>query len=72
MTLIGSDFQPKPYAYTVRCSECGKKIAASIAVLVSIKDGKVKKRVCGEDCRLTFDDHFWRGVARRNAVQRHE
>jgi len=64
--MIGSDFITKTYDHVVRCSECGKKILKGEQALVSIRDGEVKKRVCSESCRLTFDDRFWRHAAKRN------
>jgi hypothetical protein len=65
MALIGNDFITVTYPETVRCSECGKKITAGQPVLVSKKGGKVRKRICGEECRLTFDARVWEDFARR-------
>jgi hypothetical protein len=64
MSLIGSraDFKKKIYEHSVRCSECGRK---GTEMLVSIRKGKVKKRICSEACRVAFDDRFWREKADR-------
>lgn len=56
---IGSDFLLKSVKFTTRCSECHKKIPANTPALVSIRHGKVQKRVCSEECRLIFDAWFW-------------
>ena len=61
--MIGNDFVLKAVKFTTHCSECGKKIPANTPALVSIKKGKVRKRVCSEECRLTFDAWFWADVA---------
>ena len=62
--MIGSDFIKQTSSRTTICSECLRKIPAGVEALVSIKKGKVRKRVCSEDCRLTFDANFWYAVAR--------
>lgn len=67
---IGSDFVPEIATRRLRCSECRKVIDNGDQCLVSIKDGKVRKRVCGENCRLEFDARFWQAAARRNAAGR--
>jgi hypothetical protein len=63
MAHIGSDFIRKIYNRMIRCSECGLRIPAGEMVLVSMKKGKVKKIVCGEDCRQEFDARFWSEAA---------
>jgi len=68
--MIGSDFQPRVYPHVIRCSECGRKIAAGETALASIREGKVKKIVCSEDCRQEFDARFWAEAARKNARRR--
>lgn len=62
--MIGNDFVPKVFGKTVICSECNVAIPIGTEVLVSEKNGKVKKIVCGEECRKEFDHKFWDGVAR--------
>lgn len=57
--MIGSDFVPRVYPRTIRCSECGTKIPKNTEALVSIQNGVVKKIVCSEDCRQEFDYRFW-------------
>jgi len=61
--MIGSDFKEVELPYTRYCGECGRKMLKGYLALASIRGGKVRKYVCCEDCRLTFDDKFWRGVA---------
>lgn len=65
--LLGSDFTPDPVRRHARCGECGKKMRRGEVSLVSVRDGKVRKRVCGENCRLEFDDRMWQGVADKRA-----
>jgi len=65
--MIGSDFIEQTAKYKRYCSECNRPILVGEKYLASIKDGKVKKTVCGEECRLVFDDRVWQGFARRNA-----
>jgi len=57
--MIGSDFQAAIAPRTYLCTECGQRYRAGSLCLVAIRGGKVKKRVCSEDCRQTFDDQFW-------------
>lgn len=66
MALMGSrgDFQEKVYDKTVYCSECGTRFPPGTTMLVSVHNGKVKKRVCSEKCRESFDDKLWRAIAR--------
>ena len=64
--MIGSDFKPKLYRKTIRCSECGLKFPAGSMMLVSEKSGKIKKVVCSEECRLDFDNKFWQAAATKN------
>lgn len=49
--------------YVRRCSECGEKIPKGNPALASIKNGKVRKVVCSENCRLEFDARFWENRA---------
>ena len=65
---IGSDFVPDTAIRLTYCSECGKRMPIGFTSLVSIRNGKVAKRVCSEECRLTFDNNFWQGVARKRAL----
>ena len=44
---------------TSKCGECSKTIRVGSDSLVSRRYGKVQKRVCSEECRLTFDDRYW-------------
>lgn len=60
--MIGSDFIEMQSMERKRCSECGRNIEPKTNYLASIKRGKVKKIVCGEQCRLDFDDRFWQDV----------
>jgi hypothetical protein len=66
MAAIGSDFITEVRKTNIRCSECGGWIGAGATCLVSIRKGKVQKRVRGEDCRLDFDARYWAEVARQN------
>jgi hypothetical protein len=67
MTAIGSDFVKATAPYGFRCSECDRFIAKGLPCQVSVKDGKVKKRLCAsEDCRLEFDARVWSAFAWRN------
>lgn len=68
MTLIGSDFVKVNASRPCHCSECGHHIAAGAQCLESIRSGKVRKRVCSEDCRLTFDDNYWQEKAREREL----
>lgn len=63
--MIGSDFTIESVRkHCVYCSECGRKLGLNEPALVSKRNGVVKKRVCGENCRLEFDARFWGQVAR--------
>lgn len=68
--MIGSDFQPYEMPYSARCQPCGKLMKKGETVLASIREGKVRKRVCSEDCAKTFDLEFWEGVADYNETKR--
>lgn len=70
MTLIGSDFVPHTIKYVKHCGECGYKMQVGYRALASIRDGKVKKIVCSEECRLEFDANFWAAAAARNSKKR--
>lgn len=65
--MIGSDFVEQVAKHGFACGECGGRIHPGMTYLASIKDGKVRKKVCGEDCRLTFDDRFWQAKAARRS-----
>lgn len=62
---IGNDFAEEITVYKCFCSECHKVIFKGSKALVSRRNGKVQKRICSEECRLTFDDRFWRIRARK-------
>ena len=64
MPAIGSDFVWAASARKVRCSECSRYIAPGVASLVSIRNGRVQKRVCSDECRLEFENNYWQQVAR--------
>ncbi len=57
--MIGNDFQPETMERLWQCSECRKEFLKGTIALVSRKLGKVKKRVCSEECRKTFDFNYW-------------
>ncbi len=61
--LIGSSFTTQISKGNVKCSECGEWIPKGQECLVSIQNGRVKKRVCSESCRLDFDDRYWQDKA---------
>ena len=66
MALIGNDFVRVTLDKPKRCSECDAHIAKGETALISYRHGKTQKVVCGEDCRLAFDDRFWQAaVAKR-------
>lgn len=67
MSAIGSDFNPQVCKVNVRCSECNRWIGAGATALVSVRKGRVQKRVCGEECRLEFDARYWDEVAQLRA-----
>jgi hypothetical protein len=69
-TPIGSDFVEQIAPFKCRCSECPSDIQKGQVCLVSLRKGKVQKRVCCEDCRLEFDARFWQQVARNNQRKR--
>jgi hypothetical protein len=70
VSAIGSDFVSAKASYKGWCSECERVIEKGADCLVSLKNGKVRKRVCGEACRINFDARFWQAVARRNERHR--
>jgi hypothetical protein len=63
MALIGNDFVKWTQMCKSYCSECGRLMPKGSVVLVSMRKGKVMKKVCSEDCRLEFDARFWDQVA---------
>lgn len=67
MALIGNDFVVQTAPFSCRCSECSKEIDKGEECLVSIRRGRVQKRVCSEDCRLEFDSRFWDEAARNRS-----
>ena len=68
MSLIGNDFKLVVAPFAFNCGECGNHIPAGGRCLESVRFGKVQKRVCSEDCRLTFDNNFWQEVARKRQL----
>lgn len=68
--MIGSDFLPEIRPVTSQCSECGRWMYKAQEALVSRKNGKVKKVVCCEDCRLEFDARVWDTIATKNEYRR--
>ncbi len=62
--LIGT-FEEQRAPRSVICSECGKRLRKGDFSLVSLKYGKVQKRVCSQDCADDFDIRFWTAVARK-------
>ena len=66
MSVLGSNFVTQPAPRKMKCSECGHPIAQGQETLASVSDGKVRKRVCSEDCRLEFDARIWQTIARKN------
>jgi uncharacterized Fe-S center protein len=69
MPLIGSDFVPVIQERTSYCSQCNEVIPKGATALEAIRDGKCKKRVCSETCRLDFDDAFWRTAAHKRKMR---
>jgi hypothetical protein len=70
MSAIGSDFQRVKQTHRTRCSECGAGIPVGEIALESIRDGKCRKRVCSNQCRIDFDDRYWQeraALRKRNA-----
>jgi hypothetical protein len=65
MLLIGNNFVPKTYTTTVYCGECNGRFPLGTVMLVSIRKGRVREKVCNEECRLKFDNHFWQTIAIR-------
>lgn len=61
--LIGSNFTTQISNGRLKCSECGERIERGQDCLVSIQNGRVKKRVCSDSCRLDFDDRYWQDRA---------
>lgn len=70
--MLGNDFTPAFATRKGRCSECGMRIMAGQPILHSRskKDGKVRKTVCSEKCRLDFDARIWQEIADRNEKRR--
>ena len=67
--MIGSDFTVQRVTYRTKCGECHKILRLGDNSLVSMRGGKVRKRVCSEECRLVFDDRYWRGKAYERSRQ---
>ena len=67
---IGNDFIEEISEFKYYCSECHKAILRGDKCLVSRRYGKVQKRICSEECRLTFDDRFWRVRAMKSEWRR--
>ena len=70
MALIGNDFNTIVLTHPSHCGECGKYLPKGTEMLVSIRFGKVQKRVCSEQCRIDFDDSFWQGKADERVSQK--
>lgn len=70
MPVIGMNFVQQPAPRDTKCSECGRPIVKGTECLASIRDGKVRKRVCSEDCRLEFDARIWQTIAAKNTKRR--
>jgi hypothetical protein len=65
MSLIGSDFKKVTATNPCKCSECGVHIAPGVECLESFRMGRVQKRVCGEECRIEFDNNYWQERAKQ-------
>lgn len=63
MGNIGNDFTEWTQTKTSRCSECNKIMPIGSKVMASIRNGRVQKKVCSDNCRLEFDARFWDEVA---------
>ena len=72
MYILGSrrSFTEKKSPKARECGECHQRYPAGHIWLVSIRKGKVMKRVCSEACRLEFDDRFWQDVADQRDMRR--
>lgn len=68
--MIGSDFVTQVCKARFRCGECPHIVLPGDTYLASIKDGKMRKRVCSENCRLEFDARVWEQIAQKNIVRR--
>lgn len=62
--MIGTDFEVHVSHRMRYCSECGSRILAGVAALASIKNGRIRKTVCGQECASKFDARFWAAAAR--------
>ena len=65
MSFIGTrpDFEVEVLKLAASCSECHRKKGAGQTMLVSKRNGQVKKRVCSEECRQDFEDWYWQEIA---------
>ena len=72
MALIGSRgrFTEKVYSREEYCSECACRFPKGHTWLVDIRGGAVKKRICSEECRETFDTRVWEEIAEINEKRR--
>jgi hypothetical protein len=68
--MIGNDFVKVWNSVKRKCGECGNTIPKGEYMLASYKDGKCKKIVCSEECRLEFDAWVWQFIASKNAARR--
>jgi hypothetical protein len=68
--MLGNDFVEVIAARKGRCSECGGRIMVGQPILRSWKNGKTKKIVCSEKCRLDFDARVWQAIADKNEKRR--
>ena len=61
MALIGSpaSFVVEKATRDFVCMECDRRVTKGETILASYRGGKLRKRVCSEDCRKTFDEEYW-------------
>ncbi|MCP4201889.1 MAG: hypothetical protein GY769_08145 [bacterium] len=65
MALIGSrsDFEYEFSGGATRCSECKTPIRKGGPCLVAKdKKGRVRKKVCSQECRAEFEDRIWQEI----------
>lgn len=74
MGLIGSrsDFAPETLWRNWTCGECWRFYERGKIVLVSRRNGRVRKIVCSEACREEFEQRFWEGKAAVRAYTKGE
>lgn len=73
MALLGSrgSFEYEFSKHSSRCLECGRLIVRGGPCLVS-RDvaGRVRKRVCSQECREDFDADLWDAIAKKREWRR--